>query len=147
MDQRRLWRILLATSIAALMMFALIASAGAGGRPLSATLTGAAEVPDPGDPDGSGFAKVTLNSGTGEVCFDITVEDVEPILAAHIHAAPAGVPGGIVVNFDVPNNGLSGCVTADRDLIKQIKKSPADYYVNVHNADFPAGALRGQLGK
>jgi hypothetical protein len=118
-----------------------------GGRPLSATLLGANEVPGPGDPDGNGSAVVTLNPGQEEVCFDITVADVEPIAAAHIHRGTADVPGPIVVNFDVPNNGLSGCVSADRALIKEIMQDPSAFYVNVHNADFPAGALRGQLLK
>jgi hypothetical protein len=119
----------------------------AGGRPLTADLTGATEVPGPGDADGSGFAAVTLNQGLGEVCFDISVSDVDPILAAHIHVGAADVAGGVVVNFDVANNGLAGCVMADADLIKNIRQNPGDYYVNVHNAAFPAGALRGQLTK
>jgi hypothetical protein len=37
-------------------------------------------------------------------------------------------------------------VTADRELLKAIASDPEDYYVNVHNADYPAGAVRGQLG-
>lgn len=119
----------------------------AGGRPLTAELTGAAEVPGPGDADGSGLAVVTLNQGLGEVCFDIAVADVDPILAAHIHVGTADMAGGVVVNFDVANNGLSGCVTAGADLIKDIRQNPGGYYVNVHNAVFPAGALRGQLTK
>ena len=120
----------------------------AGGRPLSATLTGAAEVPGPGDPDGSGIANVTLNQGQGEVCFDIEVSDIVTVRAAHIHDAPAGSASGVVVNFDIANNGLSGCVDGvDKDLIKDIRQNPEQYYVNVHNAEFGAGALRGQLSK
>ena len=131
-----------------LAVVALAVPAMAGGRPLEATLTGAAEVPNPGDADGSGTATVTINQGQGEVCFDITVTGVDTILAAHIHDAPAGVASGVVVNFDVANNGLSGCVSGvDRDLAKAIRQNPGDYYVNVHNMSFPAGALRGQLQK
>lgn len=118
-----------------------------GGRPFSTTLTGAAERPNPGDPDGSGSAFVTLNQGQEEVCFDITVANVAPILAAHIHIGSADVAGPVVVNFNVPANGLSGCVSANADLIKAIRQNPENYYINVHNADFPAGALRGQLSK
>ncbi len=135
-------------ALVALVVLAGLALPALGaGRPLSADLLGANEVPGPGDPDGSGTAHVSLNQGLNEVCFDITVENVDPILAAHIHAAPAGVAGGVVVNFDVPNNGLSGCVAADAALIKAIRQNPGDYYVNVHNAPFPPGALRGQLTK
>ncbi len=118
-----------------------------GGRPLTADLTGAAEVPSPGDTDGSGTAWVTLNQGLAEVCFVIEVADIATPTAAHIHDAPAGVASGVVVNFDLTTNGLSGCVDADADLIKAIRQAPWNYYVNVHNADFPPGAVRGQLSK
>jgi hypothetical protein len=133
--------------VAVLAMLVAAVPAFAGGRPLSAELTGAAEVPGPGDPDGSGFAAITLNQGLGEVCFDMTVADVEPILAGHIHVGESGVAGPVVVNFDIPANGLSGCVAADADLIKDIRQNPELYYVNLHNASFPAGAVRGQLTK
>lgn len=129
-----------------LVMAAIALPAAAAGRPLSATLTGAAEV-GPGDPDGSGSAWVTINQGLDEVCFAIDVADVEPILAAHIHAAPASVNGPVVVNFNVAANGLSGCVPVEKDLAKAIRQNPDQYYVNVHNADYPGGALRGQLEK
>ncbi len=86
-----------------------------------------------------------LDPGLEEVCFDITVADISTPLAAHIHVGAAGVAGGVVVNFDVASNGLSGCVNADRSVILAIIQSPGVYYVNVHNADFPPGAIRGQL--
>ena len=130
------------------LVLGLAVPVAAGGRPMSTALTGAAEAPVPGDPDGSGFAAITLNQGLGQVCFDIEVSDVDEILAAHVHVGAAGVPGPIVVSFDVPVNGLSGCVDGiDRDLIKDIRQHPDGYYVNVHNAAFPGGALRGQLSK
>jgi hypothetical protein len=120
-----------------------------GARPLSAHLTGPAEVPVPGDPDGSGHATVTLNQGQGEVCFEISVSDIEPARAAHIHVGAAGTPGPVVVGLAAPSTGWSsGCVSdVDRELIKAIRQNPAGYYVNVHNAQFPGGALRGQLSK
>jgi hypothetical protein len=118
-----------------------------GGRPMSIDLTGAAEAPGPGDPDGSGTASFTFNPGTGEVCFDYSVTGVEPLTAAHIHVAPVGVAGPVVIPVAASGTGASGCVTADRDLILAILKNPSAYYFNVHNAPFPAGALRGQLSK
>jgi hypothetical protein len=120
----------------------------AGGRPLSATLTGAAEVPGPGDPDGSGEAFVTLNPGLKKVCFQLSVSDIAPATAAHIHEAPVGVAGPVVVGLVPPTDGFSsGCVSVDFDLILDIIQNPSEYYVNVHNANFPAGAVRGQLSK
>lgn len=127
-----------------------VSQAISGGRPLSATLTGAAEAPGPGDPDGSGTAVLTINPGQREVCFLITVTGITlPATAAHIHEAPAGVPGPVVVPLSPPgaNGTATGCVTADRDELLGIMHEPEEYYVNVHTTDFPAGAVRGQLSK
>jgi hypothetical protein len=128
----------------------LLALAGAvlaaGGAPLSATMTGAAEVPGPGDPDGSGSASITVNPGLGEVCFELSVSDIAPATAAHIHVGPAGVAGPVVVPLAPPTSGTSsGCVSVDRELAMALVQETEDYYVNVHNAPFPAGAIRGQL--
>ena len=117
-----------------------------GGHKLSTTLTGAAEAPGPGDPDGSGSATIRLNHGQGQVCYSLTVSNIATATAAHIHRGAPGVAGPIVVTLDAPASGSSsGCVSADRALVKDILKNPADYYVNVHNAEFPGGAVRGQL--
>jgi hypothetical protein len=138
---------LLAGSITAAPLVAVPAMAADGGRPLSATLTGAAEVPTSGDPDGIGSASVRVNVGKKQVCVDLTVSGIAPALAAHIHEAPAGIAGPVVVPLDAPTTGTSSnCYSITRQLAKEILKDPADYYVNVHNAAYPAGALRGQLG-
>lgn len=120
-----------------------------GGRPLSVALTGAAEVPGPGDPDGTGRAVIRLNQGQGEVCFELTVSNIAPATAAHIHSGAAGVAGDVVVTLTPPptDGSSKGCVSAGADLIKDIRQNPGNFYVNVHNADFPDGAVRGQLAK
>lgn len=142
-------RLVTLVTVVAVIAFVVPVAALAGGRPLTAELTGAAEVPNPGDPDGSGSAHVTLNQGAGEVCFELTVSDIAPAVAAHIHVGAAGVPGPVVVGLSPPTEGSSsGCVTGvDPDLIKAIRQNPEAYYVNVHNAEFPGGAVRGQLSK
>lgn len=123
-------------------------AAQSGGRPLGAMLTGSEEAPGPGDPDGSGVVSLTLNYGQGEICYWLSVEDIAPATMAHIHIAPAGFPGPVVVPLAPPTDGASsGCAEVDRELIKAIMQSPEAYYVNVHNAEFPAGAVRGQLSK
>ena len=123
-------------------------SVSAGGRPFVVPMTGAEEAPGPGDPDGSGTAWFWVNPGQGEVCYVLEVEDIEPATAAHIHIAPAGVPGPVVIPLDAPTSGTSsGCATADRSLLIDILVNPSAYYVNVHNADFPGGAVRGQLSR
>jgi CHRD domain len=76
----------------------------------------------------------------------------QPILAMHIHQAPAGVAGPVIIPLITPTaNGSAqeskGCVAADPSLIRQIIASPAQFYVNAHTKAFPAGAVRGQLVK
>lgn len=138
-------------ALGVLIVGALGGVASAGGRSFTTTLTGAAEVPGPGDPDGSGTARVVLNPGQGEVCFTITVSDITlPATAAHIHEAPVGVAGPIVVTLSPPDASgtASGCVSeVDQEEIKDIIQHPEEYYVNVHTVDYPAGAVRGQLSK
>jgi hypothetical protein len=119
-------------------------------RVLTANLTGAAEVPGPGDPDGSGIAKIRLFPDSNLVCFSIRAEDITlPALAAHIHVGGADVAGPIVVTLAPPDasGSVKGCATADEALIRAIYNDPSAYYVNVHTTDYPGGAIRGQLSK
>jgi hypothetical protein len=134
---------------------ALMSIAADGGRKFTTTLTGEAEVnaqgvPNQGDLDGTGTATITLNYGQGTVCWEIQVADITlPATAAHIHEAPPTAPGPVVVPLSAPDASgfASGCTSVDREEIKEIIQHPEEYYVNVHNADYPAGALRGQLSK
>ena len=139
---------LLAVAAAVAASAALLAPAPAlaGGRPLSTDLIGANE-PGGGDPDGSGFFSMTVNLGQSEICYDLTVADLDTVVAAHIHSAPAGINGPIVVPLDAPVSGSSSdCVTVDTSLARAIAKAPQVFYVNVHTVLFPGGAIRGQLG-
>ena len=115
---------------------------------LNATLTGTAEAPGPGDPDGSGTAEITLNDDDNEVCWDIDVTNITlPATAAHIHVGAAGVPGGIVVTLSAPDasGNATGCTDAADALVDDLIANPGGYYVNVHTSDFLDGAVRGQL--
>jgi hypothetical protein len=146
MHRRSIAAIVALLALSALLTFAPAAQAT---QRFTTTLTGAAEVPGPGDPDGSGTATITIHRATGEICWSITVMGITlPASAAHIHEAPAGVAGPVDVTLSPPDatGTASGCTTVSREHAKEIAKDPAEYYVNVHNADFPAGALRGQLG-
>jgi hypothetical protein len=119
-----------------------------GGKKLTTILTGAAEVPGPGDPDGTGTAALRLRKGQGEICFMLVVSNITlPASAAHIHKAPAGVAGPVEVPLTAPDadGAVEGCVSAPRALVKDILKHSSEYYVNVHTSDYPAGAVRGQL--
>jgi hypothetical protein len=121
-----------------------------GGVLITTTLTGEAEVPGPGDPDGLGTASLTFNPGREEVCFELSVSNITlPATGAHIHSGTATQSGGVVVHLIAPDGTgtSSGCVSADRELIVDIIRNPENYYVNVHTLPmYAAGAVRGQLG-
>lgn len=147
-------RLLVAVVAIAFAVFVQAGAAGAdAGRPFATALTGAAEVPGPGDADASGSASIVLNQGLATVCFDVSWEDIDgTVFASHIHVGPAGVAGPVVVTLFTGTfsgtDAVSGCATGvDRGLIKAIRQDPSAYYVNVHSTVFPAGAIRGQLGK
>jgi CHRD domain len=121
---------------------------------LSARLSGANEVdgsgnPGVGDPDGAGSAEIQLTLDPPQVCATLLVTSIEPATAAHIHQAPAGVNGAVVVTLPTPSGAgtAQGCVTAGvtTELLAGIAANPAGYYVNVHNGQYPNGAVRGQL--
>lgn len=118
-------------------------------RSLSAFMNGRQEVPGPGDPDGVGKVRIALFPGRGAICYSIRVRGITlPASAAHLHAAPWGSAGPVVVTLGTPdaNGKARGCVTGvDPLLIKDIRMNPRQYYVNVHTTDFPDGAVRGQL--
>lgn len=112
----------------------------------SATLSGANEVGDAGgDTDGSGSATVTIDAAGGEVCFDITYTGIGAVAAGHIHSGGAGANGPVVVDFALNDTTTEGCVDADATAITAILNAPSLFYVNIHTAEFPDGAIRGQL--
>ena len=125
------------------------------GAALFAELSGRNEInattgqPGAGDPDGFGSASFTFDGN--QLCFGITVANLDTPGAAHIHKARKGQNGDIVVPLmPVPTSGdpgaSSGCVTvSDAMLAADIQAHPKAYYANVHTAAFPGGAVRGQL--
>ena len=130
--------------MAGIVALVLVASATAAvqkGGSLHATLTGKVEVPK-GDPNGTGTAEVKIAGMT--VCWEIKTANVGKIVAAHIHKGAAGVAGPVVVPFGKVYKS-KGCFNSTAKIVAAIKKNPSAYYVNVHNATYPGGALRGQL--
>jgi hypothetical protein len=114
----------------------------------TAKLTGDAEVPGPGDPKGSGTVQITGNPDKGEVCYELSVANIQEATAAHIHEGAVGKEGPVKVALEAPKTGSAkGCAKADIAVIQAMLKDPAGYYINVHNAAFPKGAVRGQLSK
>jgi hypothetical protein len=90
-----------------------------------------------------------LNDDTESVCIQATVSNIEQPTGAHIHDGAADSNGPVVVGFTDLISGtlISGCVDAESSLIETIRDNPAAYYLNIHNAEFPAGAVRAQLAR
>lgn len=133
---------------AALLATVAVAQSRAGGeRTYTTTLSGAAEVPGPGDTDGTGTFTVTVSVPQKEVCYELDVSGIDTPTAAHIHRGAVGVAGPVVVTLDTPVSGSSeACEDVTGRVAGQLLARPQQFYVNVHNAPFPAGAIRGQLG-
>jgi hypothetical protein len=107
-----------------------------------AVLLGSNEVPA-GDPDGFGTATMSIDNVANTISWSILALNIElPLTGAHIHAAPAGVNGPVIVNF---SGQLSGSGLFDADLASITPANASDFYVNLHNTAFPSGAIRGQL--
>src|SRR5687768_7236531 len=90
--------ILLAAS-ALVMTSASAQLASEGGKKVSTTLTGAAEVPGPGDPDGSGTFSATINPGQGRLCYELSATGIGTPTAAHIHTGTAAQAGPVLVGL------------------------------------------------
>lgn len=118
------------------------------GRKLTATLSGGDEVPGPGDTNGAGLFEGRVNPGQGRICYTLSAGNIENPTMAHIHLGAPGVAGDPVVTLETPDgddDDSEECQDIDRALAQAIVRDPAAYYVNVHTAEFPQGAIRGQL--
>lgn len=101
-----------------------------------------------GDPDGSGTATVEINSDRNELCYELSLQGISGVTAAHIHEAPVGEAGDAEVDleFSGPDGGADACLDGiAEDVLEEIAANPDRHYVNVHTQEFPDGAVRGQL--
>ena len=101
------------------------------------------------EPNAKGTAVVRIRKDAGMVCYRLHAESITlPATAAHIHRGGPTANGPVVVPFDAPaaNGNSGGCATATPALIDEIIATPANFYVNVHTKEHPAGAMRAQLG-
>jgi hypothetical protein len=107
---------------------------------------------DPVESAARGHAQIKLFADN-TVAFKITVHNpgAEIFILGHIHQAPLGVNGPIVVNLlgTISQSGelikLEGTVAAPPDIAAAIRSDPAGFYVNLHTTIDPQGAVRGQL--
>ena len=128
-----------------------VSAQGGGDHAIFAVMTGAKEVDvngeHHGDPNGRGSFSATLDGR--QLCYGIQVKNINDPVAAHIHRGSAKVAGPVVVPLEQPASGdpgaSSACVRISRSLARGLRRNPGRYYVNVHTADLPNGAVRGQL--
>ena len=134
----------LAAALGLLAALALSGTALAAETILTADLAGDAET----EVDGTGSAMITLDPDAGTACWELTVENIGPVDQSHIHVGAEGESGDVVVPLDVDGfeDSSEGCVEdQDAATLQAIVDDQSGYYVNVHTADFPGGAIRGQL--
>ncbi|MBD3730299.1 MAG: CHRD domain-containing protein [Sphingomonadales bacterium] len=110
---------------------------------LFTALDGASEV-DGGDADAYADFSAKLDPKAGKICYMLASGGLTPT-AAHIHEGKEGANGAPVVTLEETGSSGEKCVDADATLIRKIGKAPENYYVNVHSAKYPNGAIRGQL--
>jgi hypothetical protein len=119
----------------------------ASGSPKTVTvhMTGGQEVPK-GSPTGTGTFRFQLIPSKGQVCYSLTWSKIGTALSSHIHKGAKGKSGPVVIPLSaVAPVKHSGCVKAAKSLIQAIQAHPSRYYVNVHTAKYPGGAIRAQL--
>jgi hypothetical protein len=136
-------RTLVLVGLAILVAVPTIAMAAMSGT-VSAKLTGKVEIPA-GDANGSGWVEVTLDKSKGKACWDFSkVKNIGTPQAAHIHQGKAGKVGPVVIPLGAAYK-TKGCIAASKMVIANVLAKPSGFYVNIHNAAYPNGAIRGQL--
>ena len=108
-------------------------------------MTGPEVVPGPGDPDGTGTHKVSIDNATNELCYELTWQNIDQPDASHIHIGSPDQAGQIMVDLNLPANGPKACIQVDSTSIGHMTGGPKAHYVDLHNPAFPEGAIRGQL--
>jgi hypothetical protein len=134
----------IAILLTAIVSVVVVASAMAASKTITVPLTGKQESPA-GSPTGKGSAKITLNDTKGQVCFKLSWSGIGNPSASHIHKGAKGKAGAVVIPLFSGTAKKSGCVSASKSLVAAIIKKPGSYYVNIHTAKYPNGAVRGQL--
>ena len=136
----------------ALGLTASVGAQGSGDQAFFAVLTGAKEVNvngqhGTGDSNGRGSFSATLDGR--RLCYGIQVKNIDNPVQAHIHRGARDIAGPVVQPLEQPATGDPGsvgaCVRVSRTLARGLRNHPGRFYVNVHTADLPNGAVRGQL--
>ena len=141
-------RALIATAVVGTALAAALAAGAATtasqATKLEANLRGAKERPA-APRTNRGTVELRITQKTRKVCWEFSIGKIDgKPMQAHNHIGGAGVAGNVVVPLGA-NYSRQGCTTASKTIVNAILKKPGGYYVNVHNAKHPLGAMRGQL--
>src|SRR5712691_3390769 len=130
-------------AVIAILTLALAGSAlAAGSKTFKVKLTGSAEVPK-GPAKGSALGEIKITGGV--LCWKYTsITGIDKPTASHVHKGASGKAGPVVLPLGSKFKA-SGCTAIPRKLQDAILSKPSDYYVNIHTAKYPAGAVRAQL--
>lgn len=131
----------LAVAVALAGLLAHSPTASAQGRPLAVSLSGGTD-PARGDVDGSGWARLELNQGQEQICFEVQVRGTAPVSNVRIAEAESG--RSILLLQNGMGSGMR-CAAAGKDLVKAIRKEPGRYLLIVGTSQYPQGAVRGSL--
>jgi hypothetical protein len=135
---------------------------------LHTMLDGSSEVPEDGDmsmmvgdANGEGHGYVFgIDGDPTTLCYSLKVSGIQLVpvgegMAAHIHEGAMGENGGVVAVLAGPEDGdAADCLTEGEEgkfptgelgIVQRILNNPEDFYINVHNPQFPNGAIRGQF--
>jgi hypothetical protein len=108
-------------------------------------MTAEQEVPVPGPVGGAGSASIDITERTNRICYRLVYTGIGPVSMGGIYRGDRGATGPLVINLEVATNGDEGCVSAHAAVIGEIHAGAEHFYVNLHTAAFPDGAVRGQL--
>lgn len=127
---------------------------GSGGTILATSLRGANEVPVKGGPavgDKDGAALEFVKVKGDKVSVAVTWRGTGRPTMLHIHQGAKGTNGGVKIDFTkllgaIKGHHVVGTVKVkDAALLERLKNDPGAFYANLHTAEFPGGAVRGQL--
>jgi hypothetical protein len=153
-------RIVAIGSLAALLAAASTATAD---DTFKARLSGDQEVPPVTDQGTTGKFEIQFNRDFTEGEYTLRVDSGVRVQQAHLHCAPAGVNGPIIVflaglhlpGWDVDGKWVSNATVTNANIVntscgatlREIAQNAArgNVYANVHSVAKPAGVARGQL--
>jgi hypothetical protein len=118
---------------------------GSQGESVRANLSGDEVTPGPGAPNAVGTANLFVDMRYGILCYRMGYDGTSRALAAHIHAGGPGQNGRPVIDLHPESNGDEGCVGADPTALRNLREHPEAFYLQLHTAEYPDGAIRGQL--